>query len=79
MNYFDYNQASLGVTAKQEPEYETLTFTGDETIDVTEDHTMTVDDVREFIRSMNAHAAAEAQRAELSGNVVSLRKHARSA
>jgi len=79
MNYFDYNQASLGGTERQEPEYETLTFTGDETIDVTEDHTMTVDDVRKFIRSMNAHVAAQAQQAELSGNVVSLRKHAQSA
>ena len=75
MNYFDY-QAKLSTSAKEEPEYETLTFTGDETIDVTEDHTMTVDDVREFIRSMNAHAA---EQLELSGNVVSLTQAARSA
>lgn len=75
MNYFDY-QANLSTSTKQEAEYETLTFSGDETIDVTEDHTMTVDDVREFIRSMNAHAA---EQLELSGNVVSLRKSAQSA
>ena len=76
MNYFDYNQASLSTSGKSEPEYETLTFTGDETIDVTEDHSMTVDDVREFIRSMNAHAA---EQLEPSGNVVSLRQVAQSA
>ncbi|MEM8984911.1 MAG: hypothetical protein AAGC71_18015 [Pseudomonadota bacterium] len=73
MNYFDYNQNRHGnADVKPEPEYEMLTFTGNEKIDVVEDHGMTVDDVRNFIRNMHAHA--EAQKVKQTGNVVALRK-----
>ena len=73
MDYFDYNRANRANqrnNTKAEPEYETLTFTGDETIDVSEDHSMTVEEIREYIRSMNSRTIQQRERA---GNVVGLR------
>ena len=78
MNYFDYNQANLSTSAeKQEQEYETLhVHAAMKRSTLPKITRMTVDDVREFIRSMNAHAA---EQLELSGNVVSLRQVAQTA
>ena len=70
MNYFDYNSAQQHGTNSEEAEYEVLTFTGDETIEVSEDHTMTVDDIRNFIRSLDER---QARLVETSPNVVRIR------
>ena len=67
MNYFDYNLSRTQGGDSDEPEM--LTFTGDEVIEVNEDHTVTVDDVRAYIRELHRPAAAEAA----GGNVVSIR------
>ena len=70
MNYFDYNSARLHDTAPEQGEFEVLTFTGDETIEVSEDHTLTVDDIRNFIRSLDEQRS---KLVEQSPNVVRIR------
>ena len=70
MNYFDYNSTRLQDTTPEQTEFETLTFTGDETIEVSEDHTLTVDDIRNFIRSLDAQRS---KLVEQSANVVRIR------
>ena len=53
MDYFSYNETRSGSPGDEETQYEVLTFNGDETIEVDEDHTVTVDDVRKYLRSMH--------------------------
>ncbi|MEO1244119.1 MAG: hypothetical protein AAFX56_00430 [Pseudomonadota bacterium] len=53
MNYFEYNALKVHTLTRSEPRYEELVFTGDEVIEVDEDHTVTVDDVRAYIRNMH--------------------------
>ncbi len=53
MDYFSYNYSRAKGTGSEESETEELVFTGDEVIEVDEDHTVTVDDVRRYIRDMH--------------------------
>ena len=53
MDYFDYNLSRAGLEEKK-PDIEMLEFTGDEVIEVDEDHSVTVDDVRRYIQSLRA-------------------------
>ena len=53
MDYFSYNYSRAQGTESEEPETEELVFTGDEVIEVDEDHTVTVDDVRRYIRDLH--------------------------
>ena len=53
MDYFSYNYSRAQGTDSEKPETEELVFTGDEVIEVDEDHTVTVDDVRRYIRDMH--------------------------
>lgn len=76
MDYFDYNLSRAGLEDKK-PEFEALEFTGDEVIEVDEDHSVTVDDVRRYIQSLHAEEEgeqdAEEDPADPSGNIVSIR------
>ena len=55
MDYFTYNRRrAQDQQGTEEPKE--LKFTGDETIEVEEDHSVTVDDIREFIRNMHDDA-----------------------
>lgn len=51
MDYFSYNYSRAHGTDTEETE--ALVFTGDEVIEVDEDHTVTVDDVHRYIRDMH--------------------------
>lgn len=53
MDYFSYNYSRTQDTDSEGSETEELVFTGDEVIEVDEDHTVTVDDVRRYIRDMH--------------------------
>ena len=53
MDYFSYNYSRAQGTDSEQSETEELVFTGDEVIEVDEDHTVTVDDVRRYIRDMH--------------------------
>lgn len=59
MDYFSYNYSRTQDTESNEPETEELVFTGDEVIEVDEDHTVTVDDVRRYIRDMHRPSVVE--------------------
>ena len=53
MNYFNYNETVTNDDVNEDSGSEVLTFTGLETIEVDEDRTVTVDDIRRFIRDMH--------------------------
>ncbi len=72
MDYFDYNLSRAGLEEKK-PEFETLEFTGDEVIEVDEDHSVTVDDVRRYIQSLHAEKEGEEDAADPNRNIVSIR------
>ena len=72
MDYFNYNLSRAGLREKK-PEFETLEFTGDEVIEVDEDHTVTVDDVRRYIQTLHAEEEGEEDAGDPSGNVVRIR------
>ena len=75
MDYFDYNLNRAGLDEKK-PEIETLEFTGDEVIEVDEDHSVTVDDVRRYIQSLHADEEGEESEEDADdpgGNIVSIR------
>ena len=72
MDYFDYNLARAGLEEKK-PDAEVLEFRGDEVIEVDEDHTVTVDDVRRYIQSLHDDEKGEGDADDASGNVVKMR------
>ncbi len=75
MDYFDYNLARAGLEEKK-PDIEVLEFTGDEVIEVDEDHSVTVDDVRRYIQSLHAEEEGEGEDEaddDPGDNVVSIR------
>ena len=72
MDYFDYNISRAGL-AEKKPEFETLEFTGDEVIEVDEDHSVTVDDVRRYIQSLREEEESEEEADDPGGNIVSMR------
>lgn len=76
MDYFDYNLSRAGLEEKK-PDIEMLEFTGDEVIEVDEDHSVTVDDVRRYIQSLHADEEGEEDAEEdadaPNGKVVSIR------
>ena len=59
MNYFDYHSSQTRADAFSEERGEMLNFCGDVTIEVEEDHTVTVDDVRKYIRRMHERSGDE--------------------
>ena len=59
MDYFEYNAARTDQqTENPTVPLEVLTFTGDEIIEVDEDHSVTVDDIREYIDRMSQSPSA---------------------
>ena len=72
MDYFDYNLSRAGL---EEPKskFEALEFTGDEVIEVDEDHSVTVDDVRRYIQELHAEAEGEEDPDDPSSNIVNIR------
>ena len=72
MDYFDYNLSRAGLEEKKS-RFEVLEFTGDEVIEVDEDHSVTVDDVRRYIQELHAEEDGEEDPDGPSGNVVNIR------
>ncbi len=68
MNYFDYQSSQTRTDSSPEEHREILNFCEDVTIEVEEDHTVTVDDVRKYIRRMHERSADKEP-----GNVVPIR------
>ena len=70
MNYFDYNLTRSKLPATGDSPFEVLTFDDNVSIEVDEDHTVTVDDIRAYIRELDTRRSGPVSKGS---NVVKIR------